>query len=324
MTTAMQNVKVEIGAVVEDNPFGETTIESWIEFCDVKPCTQATYNKAVKSFLVYLQSRGIAQPSRNDVSNFRKWMLDEENEGANAVYKPSTAKLYLVVVKKFFRWLASNGKYLNVAADVKLPEITTDEHAHDSLTLAEAKKTLSVFKGKSEKILRDKCMMSLMICCGLRSVEVVRLDIGDIERRRGQWFIKIHGKARDGKVDSVQLPDTVKKMIDEYLSIRPAGKKGTPMFISTAIRNRGARLETQTVSRLAKATFAKIGIKSERVTCHSCRATAVTLMLEAGVPMREVQRVVRHKSASTTEIYANDINRYNNRGVKVLSNLLFS
>lgn len=324
MTTAMQNVKVEIGAVVEDNPFGETTIESWIEFCDVKPCTQATYNKAVKSFLGYLQSRGIAQPSRNDVSNFRKWMLDEENEGANAVYKPSTAKLYLVVVKKFFRWLASNGKYLNVAADVKLPEITTDEHAHDSLTLAEAKKTLSVFKGKSEKILRDKCMMSLMICCGLRSVEVVRLDIGDIERRRGQWFIKIHGKARDGKVDSVQLPDTVKKMIDEYLSIRPAGKKGTPMFISTAIRNRCARLETQSVSRLAKATFAKIGIKSERVTCHSCRATAVTLMLEAGVPMREVQRVVRHKSASTTEIYANDINRYNNRGVKVLSNLLFS
>lgn len=152
----------------------------------------------------------------------------------------------------------------------------------------------------------------------------MRLDIGDLEKRKGQWFVRIHGKARAGKTDSVQISEPLKKMIDDYLSVRPAGKKGTPLFVSTANRNRGARLETQTVSRLAKKTFADVGIISDRITCHSCRATAVTLMLEAGVPMREVQRVVRHRNAATTEIYARDLDKFNNRGVRILSNLLFS
>lgn len=322
MTTDRQVATLESrAAVVGSKPFETATIAGWIEFCDVQPCTQRTYDKAIKSFVGYLKSNGIEQPKRQDVINYREWML------ANGGYKVSSARLYLTVVKKFFRWLSSQCLYPNVASDVKLPQLGAegnDEHAHDALTLEEAKATVSFFKGTSEKSLRDRAIMSLMMCSGLRSVEVVRLDIGDIEKRRGQWFIKVHGKARAGKGDSVQLSEPVKAMIDEYLSVRPKGRKGTALFVSTAPRNRGQRLQTQTISRLAKKTFANVGIVSERITCHSCRATSVTLMLEAGVPIREVQRVMRHRSPATTEIYANDIKKYNNRGVSVLSNLLFA
>ena len=329
MATNLQVTTMESTAAgtVVNNPFVTATIADWIKFCDVKAATQRTYDKAVKSFVGYLASNGIEQPQREDVIAYRKWMVDEDNNGANAVFKVSTARLYLVVVKKFFRWLSSKLIYPNVAADVKLPQMGaegTEEHAHDALTLSESRQVISSFKATDEKTLRDKCIMSMMLCSGLRSIEIVRLDIGDIEKRRGQWFVRVHGKARAGKVDSVQISEPVKAMIDEYLSVRPKGKKGTPLFISTANRNRGQRLQTQTVSRLAKKTFADIGIVSERITCHSCRATSVTLMLEAGVPIREVQRVMRHRSPATTEIYAADLNKYNNRGVKFLSNLLFA
>lgn len=307
-------------AVVGSNPFGAATIADWIEFCDVKPATQKTYDKAVQSFVNFLNDNGIAQPTRENVIGYREWLL------ANG-YKTSTARLYLTVVKKIFRWLSSKMIYPNVADGVKLPELGaegTNEHAHDALSLDEAKAVINSFAGNDEKTLRDKAIMSLMLNLGLRSIEIVRLDIGDIEKRRGMWFIKVHGKARSGKVDSVQLSEPCKQLIDAYLSVRPHGKKGTALFISTAIRNRGQRLQTQTISRLAKKVFANIGVVSERITCHSCRATAVTLMLSAGVPIREVQRVMRHRSAATTEVYASDITRYNNRGVKVLSELLFT
>lgn len=322
MTTNLQVATIggTTAAVVGNAPFGAATIADWINFCDVKPVTQKTYDKAVQSFVTFLKDNGIAQPTRENVIGYRETLL------ANG-YKTSTARLYMTVVKKFFRWLSSKMIYPNVADGVKLPELGaegTNEHAHDALSLEEAKAAINSFSGKDEKTLRDKCIMALMLNLGLRSVEVIRLDIGDIEKRRGMWFIKIYGKARAGKVDSVQLSDPVKAMIDEYLSVRPAGKKGTALFISTAMRNRGQRLQTQTVSRLAKKVFANIGVVSERITCHSCRATAVTLMLSAGVPIREVQKVMRHRSTATTEIYANDISRYNNRGVKVLSNLLFA
>ena len=317
MTATGMVLKVDNAVANVGNPFAKATVEDWIKFCDVKACTQKTYDKAVQSFVGYLKANSVAMPSREDVIAYRDNLL---NDG----YKVSTARLYLTVVKKFFRWLSSRSIYPNVADGVKLPVVESEEHAHDALTVEEARQAIKSFAGSAERTLRDKCIMALMLNCGLRSIEVVRLDVGDLEKRKGIWFIKVHGKARSGKTSDVQISEPLKKMIDEYLSVRPKAKKGTPLFISSANRNRGQRLQTQSVSRLAKRVFANIGIVSERVTCHSCRATAVTLMLQAGVPIREVQRIVRHRSISTTEIYANDLNKFNVRGVQVLSNLLFA
>ena len=305
-------------AVVGNNPFNAATLADWIAFCDVKPQTQATYNKAVENFFNYLKSNDVSAPTRETVISYREWLIGEGG------YKPSSARLYLTICKKFFRWLSSKMIYPNISEGVKLPEMPTDEHARDALTIDEAKATLSSFTGKSEIELRDKCIMSLMIGCGLRSCEIVRLDLGDVEKRRGMWFLKIHGKKRAGKVDSVALSDALKKILDDYLAARPAGKKGSPMFISTSRRCRGARLETQTISRLAKKTFAKIGIVSERVTCHSARHTHATLALQAGVSLREVSKNLRHRSTTTTEIYLHDLDKFNNRSVATVSNLLFA
>ena len=325
MTKQMMVRKAEpTAAVVGNNPFNKATFADWIAFCDVKPATQVTYDKVVCNFAAYLARNNISQPTREDVIGYRKWMTDEDNNGANAVYKPSTARVYMTVVKKFFSWLASKGMYLNVAAGVKLPEMSTDEHSRDALTLEEARATISSFTGKSEIELRDKCIMSLMIGCGLRSCEIVRLDLGDVEKRRGMWFLKIHGKKRTGKVDSVALSGALKKILDDYLAVRPAGKKGSPMFISTSRRCRGARLETQTVSRLAKKTFVKIGVESDRVTCHSCRHAHATLALQNGVPLREVSKNLRHRDSRVTEVYLHDLDKFNNHCVSVVSGLIFS
>ena len=319
MTMAMTVGTIETtnAVVVANNPFSKATFADWIKFCDVKPATQKTYDKAVCNFAGYLMSNNISEPTRDDVISYREWLLAND-------YKPSSARLYLSIVKKFFGWLSSKGLYLNVASGVKLPEMPADEHSRDSLTLEEAKATISSFKGKSEKELRDRCIMSLMIGAGLRSCEICRLDIGDVEKRRGMWFLKIHGKKRSGKVDSVALSEALKKILDEYLAVRPERKKSSPMFISTSRRNRGARLETQSISRLAKRVFAKIGIESERITCHSCRHAHATLALQAGVPIREVSKNLRHRSTMTTEIYLHDLDRYNNHSVATVSNLIFS
>lgn len=326
MTATMEVMTIETTntAVVTNNPFNAATFADWINFCDVKPATQKTYDKAVCNFANFLASNNITVPTRDNVISYRKWMTDEDNDGANAVYKPSTARLYMVIVKKMFAWLASKGMYLNVASGVKLPEMPTDEHSRDSLTIEEARATISSFKGRSEKELRDRCIMSLMIGAGLRSCEICRLDLGDVEKRRGQWFLKIHGKKRSGKVDSVALSAELKKILDDYIAVRPVGKKGTPMFISTSRRNCGQRLQVQTVSRVAKKTFAGIGIESERITAHSCRHTHATLALQAGVPIREVSKNLRHRSTVTTEIYLHDLSRYTNHTVATVSNLLFA
>ena len=211
--TQMKVMTAESAAIVANTPFSANIVADWIAFCDVQPTTQKTYDKAVQNFVGYLKSNGIEQPKREDIISYRDWLLAEN-------YKVSSVRLYVTIVKKFFRWLSSKMIYPNVADGVKLPALPQDEHARDALTLEEARQAIFSFKGSDEKSLRDRAIMSLMINAGLRSIEVVRLDVGDLEKRKGQWFIRVHGKARGGKVDSVPLSGALKKIIDDYLSVR--------------------------------------------------------------------------------------------------------
>ena len=324
MTTEKQAVTIETKtAAINDNPFNAAMLADWIQYCDVRPATQVTYDKAVKCFINYVKSNEIAKPERQDVINFREWLIDEAQGG----YKTSTARMYLTVVKKFFGWLSSQGFYRNVADGVKLPKKAEEEHARDPLTLEEAQAAINSFtdtERNKEMQLRNKAILSLMIGCGLRSIEVVRLNEGDLEKRRGVWFLNVLGKGKDSKVP-VQLTPELKKILDDYRAVRGAVKKNSAMFISTARSNRGQRLQTQTISRLAKKTFVKIGVESSRVVCHSCRHTFITLSLKyGGLDIRTVSRAARHADSKVTELYAHDLDKFNNKTFSTVTKLLFS
>ncbi len=296
------------------NCLTENLVADWIKFCDVKPETQKTYLKSIKQFHLFLAERGVKNPCRDDVIAFRDTLLLN--------HKVTTVRLYLSAVKLFVRWLASKGFCANFADNVKGVKVPAT-HNRDALTLDESKQVLKSFKGKDVKSLRDKAIMALMLSCGLRSVEVVRLDCGDIERRRGKIFIRVHGKARDGKVDKVQLPPQVYKLIQDYLKLRGKYKADEPLFTATSHRNAGQRLETQTISRLAKKSFRNVGIDSPRITCHSCRHSAATNMLIFGVDIAKVQQTLRHRNPVTTQIYRHDLDEFNNDATNIVADMLF-
>lgn len=319
MTTAMTVGTIDNKAVVVNNTFSEGWVADWLNFnADKSAATVATYAKSIKNFLEWLKSNGVVNPERADFIAYRDWLCGTK--------KPATARLYVVAVKNLFRWLASKGLYLNVSDNVKTPSLAEEGEAHsrEALTLDEARKVLSSFKGKtSEKDLRDALILRLMLNCGLRSVEVIRLDATDIERRHGRVFLKIWGKGRKGKTARVEISKTIHDMILDYLSARGSKfEKGEAMFTSTSRRNFGQRLQTQTVSRLAKSTFRSVGIDSELICCHSCRHFAATQLLLEGVDLSRVSKLLRHKSTAVTETYRHDISAKDDPCVRILSALL--
>ena len=313
MTNAM-TITTESVNCLSVNRLTENLITDWIKFCDVKPETQKTYLKSIKQFYLYLDAQGIFNPCRDDVIAFRDSLL--------LTHKVTTCRLYLTAVKMFIRWLASKGICANFADNIKGVKVPTT-HNRDALTLDESKAVIKSFKGTDIKTLRDKAIMALMLSCGLRSIEVVRLDCGDIEKRRGKIFIRVHGKARDGKVDKIQLPPQVFSLIQSYLKMRGKVKTDDPLFCATSHRNLGQRLETQTISRLAKKSFRAVGIDSPRITCHSCRHSAATNMLIFGVDIAKVQQTLRHRNPATTQIYRHDLDEFNNDSTNIVADMLF-
>lgn len=305
-------------AIIDNSATVETLIAQWIIECDVSPATQKSYRTAIKNFAGYLTSRKLTL-SESAMVRYREWLKDKK--------ETSTAKLFFGRARKFVAWLAKRGYIAcNYGDELKGVKLDTSKHSKDALTVPEVVDVLKSFDGASREIeLRNKAIMYLLFNCGLRSIEVVRLDRADIELRRGVWTLRIWGKGRDGKTDSVVLPDEVKEIIDTYLSLRGKVKANEPLFVSTSRRCKNQRLQTQTISRLAKRTFKNVGIDSKRVSCHSCRHTNASLALEnCGVSLDDVSKNLRHSNVAVTEIYRHDWKVFKNTTNKAVAAFLFA
>ena len=153
-----------------------------------------------------------------------------------------------------------------------------------------------------------------MMCCGLRTIEVSRANIGDLVKTYGRIALYVQGKGRTDRRECVMIPAQVEKMIRAYLVARGVSDVSAPLFAGIGNRNKGGRMTTDTISRIVKAAFRANQLDSKRLTAHSLRHSAATAMLLAGVELMKVQQILRHKNINTTMIYAHNLERIKNHG----------
>ncbi len=136
----------------------------------------------------------------------------------------------------------------------------------------------------------------LMVATGMRVNEVVGLNCTDIDLPSRS--IRLLGKGRRER--QVFLPnDRIADLTQAYLRVRAsiAGEHSKLLF-----NLRGDPMTTSAVRlRLSKASRA--ARLRTHVTPHMLRHTAATQLIEAGVDIRYIQRLLGHASLTTTEIY---------------------
>ena len=168
--------------------------------------------------------------------------------------------------------------------------------------------------------LRDRAIISLMMTAGLRTIEVVRADVGDLHFIGNSMFLSIQGKGHDEKSAKVLVASQVQSFIEEYLETRNHPAPNEPLFTSTSRQNFNQRLDTQ----LVKAKLRAINIDDSRHTAHSLRHTAATQALLNGVPLTQVQQVLRHTNINTTLIYSHAIERMKNKSEQTVADAIFN
>ena len=312
VVTTVSNISVEKSAV-----FGENIIGRFIKFAGVADKSAATYITALRQMFKYFRNNNIVNPIRADLENWRDSLIDS---GKSA----STVQLYLCSSKLFFRWLAQEEIYKNIADNLKSRVRISHEHKKDALTAKQSKELLKSAKGKGTiKDLRDRAIISLMLTAGLRTIEICRANVGDIRVINGASILYVQGKGRSEKAESVRLAPQVVSLIQKYLKARGKVEKDSPLFVSTSNRCKNSRLDTQTIRKMIKANLREIGLDSSRLTAHSLRHTAATTMILAGVELAKVQMVLRHKNINTTMIYNNAIERLKNTAELSAANAIF-
>lgn len=147
-----------------------------------------------------------------------------------------------------------------------------------------------------------RIIVQLLVATGMRVGELCRLRLDDVAPDGS--VLRIHGKgARDrvAYVADAGLRLDLRGMVEERR--RSASVGGGAAEASALFLNRhSAPLRPQSVRAKLKRLANEAGL-GRRVTPHMLRHTAATLLIETGVDIRFVQRLLGHSSIATTEIY---------------------
>ncbi len=141
--------------------------------------------------------------------------------------------------------------------------------------------------------LRDRVLLSTAYACGLRVSELVRLRVEDIDSGRMQVAIRQGKGAKDRRVP---LSRNLLGLLRTYWR---AERPGSWLFPG-GIENRP--LTINLVQRLCQRTRERTGLK-KAVTPHTLRHSYATHLLEAGVDLPTIQKLMGHGSLSSTMRY---------------------
>ena len=141
---------------------------------------------------------------------------------------------------------------------------------------------------------REAAVLELLFATGMRVSEVCGLQADDVDLV--ERCVRVYGKG--SKERMIQLENIeVLKTLDRYKQFEPS-QSGEPFF-----KNRLEHpLSDQSVRLIVRKYAAKAGC-STHITPHMFRHSFATLLLEADVDIRYIQKFLGHSSISTTQIY---------------------
>ena len=146
---------------------------------------------------------------------------------------------------------------------------------------------------------RDRSILEVLYSTGLRSGELCRLTLYDLDLP-GRTLRVLQGKGKKDRV--VPIGKVAAGYLAEYIkNVRPVllGKNALPLvFLSST----GKNLRTGDLGRVVKMYRDKAHLP-DSITTHSLRHTCATEMLKGGASIRHVQELLGHADIKTTQIY---------------------
>lgn len=273
-------------------------VATFISSQDVKESSRKLYTRTLSQFFVWVENtnRALQLLTRQDILAYKDFLHDE-------ALSALTIGSYITAVRKFYEWAEAEKYYPNIAKGVKTPR-RQQAFKKQHLTDNKSSELLEHFRNLS---LRDYAIVSLILRTGLRTIEVVRADVGDITFKGERRVLKVWGKGHTEKDDFVVLSDKAYQPIKDYLATRKGVKANEPLFTSNSRQNKGERLTTRTISGICKSGLQAIGMDGKEFTAHSLRHTTAVAILKHGGQLTDVQSVLRHSSPVTSQIYTESV-----------------
>lgn len=257
---------------------------------DVSETTRKDYSSRIGLFLRFVGDGGL---NRNSYLGFKRYLETRTDLTA------ATKNKYLATAKVFLRELNRLGVVpADITQNIKLFS-QSKKHKRDGLSdkniLAIVVKIRTL--PNTPRNTRLRALFCLLAFQGLRQIEIIRLDVGDIDLTSNVAFVR--GKGSDDK-ELIHLAPETTKAIRDYIRFN---KVGSGALFKSLGNRKSERLSSMTIKREFKEIFDEIGIEK---TTHGFRHYYITTLLKS-LDVRDVRKFSRHHSLEMLIVYDDEL-----------------
>src|SRR5437867_5446317 len=217
-----------------------------------------------------------------------------------SVVSPRRAQASTGALRSFLRFLYQRGEiHMDLAAVVPTVANRRFSGLPKFLLPDETERLLQVCDPETLAGRRDYAILLLLARLGLRAAEVVHMTLEDIDWDAGELVVR--GKAR--REDRLPLPKDVGKALAQYLRNGRPRCSSRRVFIRLSAPHEGFS-SSVAICDVVRRALARAGLNPAFKGAHLLRHSLATRMLRGGASMAEIGQILRHRLASTTEIYA--------------------
>jgi len=149
----------------------------------------------------------------------------------------------------------------------------------------------------SFRTFRDLALVGLMLLDGLRSCEILALQLEDLQR--GEAQMRVLGKGNKRRV--LPLPQEIVEVLEKYLRLERPLTNSSFLFVSLKGRQRGRAMTSAGLRSLFRHHRARSRVA--QANPHRLRHTFGADMVRAGISVPALQHLMGHSQIHTTMLY---------------------
>ncbi len=259
------------------------------------------YQQDLRAFKRFADRYGLSgMPKPDDMVEYHQYLREERSSGA------ATIRRRFATLRSYFRWLqeeadGSLSPFDGLRLELKVPRRLPRPIDRPTLSaLFQASKHLvEEGRGLEAPTTSDQItglIARLLVVTGMRIGEATNLRISDVSHSCSR--IRVRGKGNRERTVYI----TNARLLRDLRHHREFRNRSSDAHAFLFLNSRGSRLTEAAFRKRLRTLSGSLSIEPH-LTPHRFRHSAATMLIEEGVDIRLVQRLLGHASISTTEIY---------------------
>lgn len=255
------------------------------EFLDVKAlegCSKATIGNYKFNLNKFLLGVG-KDPTEIATQDIRKYLADYKRERG---VSNTTLDNMRRVFQSFFTWMHREGYVLKdpcaAVNKIRADKIIKNPYSDEEMELMR----------EAAKNLREKAIIEVLYSTGMRIGELEKLNKDDIDFVNGKAIVFGKGAKEREVYFNVKAQLALKKYLEN--------RNDTNEALFVGLQSPYNRLKVSTYEKILRELGGRCGVHCHP---HRFRRTCATILLNKGMPIQEVSKILGHAKLETTMIY---------------------